>query len=144
MSLIIWNHFNSCELITLLNVEPWTNIIYEIGFQWTFIGVVIHFTINPLSFKVQIFWENSHLFWRCIEMSKQSGRLFNILVPFLEYLDFIVYFCLSDLSNTLLPLFHSLILIMNNVSYPTHWFKMPDLIWRLVLTSDCWKQVNCA
>ena len=21
---------------------------------------------------------------------------------------------------------------------------MPDLIWRLILTSDCWKQVNCA
>ena len=120
MSLIIWNHFNSCELINLFNVEPWTNTIYEIGFQWTFIGVVIHFTINPFSFKVQIFRENSHLFWRCIEMSKQSGRLFNILVPFLEYLDFIVYFCLSDLSNTLLPLFHSLILIMNNVSYPTN------------------------
>ena len=24
------------------------------------------------------------------------------------------------------------------------WIKMPDLIRKLVLTTDCWKQVNCA
>ena len=54
MFLSIWNHFNSRELISLFNVEPWTNTIYEIGFQWTFIGVVIHFTINSFSLKVQI------------------------------------------------------------------------------------------
>ena len=52
MFVLISNNFDSSELITLFNVEPWTNTIYEIGFQWTFIGVVIHFTINPFSFKV--------------------------------------------------------------------------------------------
>jgi hypothetical protein len=26
----------------------------------------------------------------------------------------------------------------------SQWFKMPDNLWKLILRSDCWKQVNCA
>lgn len=82
MFVLISNNFDSSELITLFNVEPWTNTIYEIGFQWTFIGVVIHFTINPFSFKVQILWENSHLFWRSLLMSKKGVFFLTFLCLF--------------------------------------------------------------
>ena len=31
------------------------------------------------------------------------------------------------------------------IFYPlSQWFKMPDHLRKLILTSDCWKQVNCA